>query len=271
MNGDDQDRRVLCDIARSAFGVVDRLLSRDQLLSRELRSSTTGSRQIYREECITVAVATELRERFPEHVEITLFTPPEEARTGADWYWRFEKDGGAIHARVQAKRVQRTEFNQADGVGHVDIDLPQLDQLLSGVAVMPREFAKLQAWVATFVRFPANPPCGQTDLERCSRHRHQARGGQARCVIDQSSLWIAQAREIRAVGKSRLQARDVVKHSLRLDCILPCIDGRDASSGPSTKGFALLSGLPSYQDCVAAIEADVRMRKEFEGALWIRI
>ncbi|MBX3464252.1 MAG: hypothetical protein KF830_13860 [Planctomycetes bacterium] len=268
MNGEDQDRRVLCDIARSAFGVVDRLLSRDQLLSRELRSSTTGSRQIYREECITVEVATELRERFPEHVEITLFTPPEETRTGADWYWRFEKDGGAIHARVQAKRVQRTEFGQADPAGHVEIDLPQLDDLLDGVTGMARarEFAELQAWVATFVRFPANPPCGQTDLQGCSRHSHHAR-----CVVGQPSLWIAQAREIREVGRSRLQARDVVKLSLRLDCILPCIDGQDDGRGPSTKGFALLSGLPPYQDCVAAIEADVRMRKEFEGALRIRI
>jgi hypothetical protein len=84
MNGEDQGRRVLCHIARTAFGVVDRLLSRDQLLARDLRSSTTGSRQIYREECITVEMVTELLDRFPDHVEITLFTPPEEKRTGAD-------------------------------------------------------------------------------------------------------------------------------------------------------------------------------------------
>lgn len=122
MNGECYNRKVLCNIARWAFSVVNRLLERDQLLARELRSATTGSHQIYREECITVEMATELRERFPEHVEITLFTPPEEIRTGADWYWRFEKARGAIHARVQAKRVQRTAFGQADDRGHVDID-----------------------------------------------------------------------------------------------------------------------------------------------------
>lgn len=85
MNDDDQG--TLCGIARCAFKVINRLLSRDQLLARDLRSDQTGSRQIYREECITVEMATELRVQFPGHVEIELFTPPEEARTGADWYW----------------------------------------------------------------------------------------------------------------------------------------------------------------------------------------
>lgn len=84
--------------------------SRDQRLARELRSSTTGSRQIYREESITVEMLTELRGLFRDLVEITLFTSPEEKRTGADWYWRFEKAGAAIHPRVQAQRAQRTEF-----------------------------------------------------------------------------------------------------------------------------------------------------------------
>jgi hypothetical protein len=37
MNGEAANRQVLCDIARSAFGVVNRLLERDQLLAQELR------------------------------------------------------------------------------------------------------------------------------------------------------------------------------------------------------------------------------------------
>lgn len=91
MDGEAVNRQVLCDIARTAFEVVNRLLARDQLLARELQSETTASRQVYREECITVEMAATLRERFPQNVEITLFTPPEETRTGADWYWRFER------------------------------------------------------------------------------------------------------------------------------------------------------------------------------------
>jgi len=119
--GEVANRKNLCDIARTAFEVVNRLLSRDQLLAPALRSETTTSRQVYREECITVEMATTLRERFPQHVEITLFTAPEEARTGADWYWRFERGDQAIHARVQAKRVRRSEFGQDDSDGVVEI------------------------------------------------------------------------------------------------------------------------------------------------------
>jgi len=119
-------------------------------------------------------MATELRERFPDHVEITLFTPPEETRTGADWYWRFEKGGGAIHARVQAKRVQRTEFGQTDDRGHVDLDMPQLTQLVEATRSVPDALAGLQAWLATYARFEANPPCGSNDLQRRHHHRHQA-------------------------------------------------------------------------------------------------
>jgi hypothetical protein len=186
MNGENRDRQILCDIARSAFEVVNRLLSRDQVLARELRTPRTGSRQIYREECITVEVAAELRERFTDHVEITLFTPPEETRTGADWYWRFEKPGGAIHARVQAKRVQRTDFGQADNRGHIDIDVPQLERLLRATADAGTTIPGLEAWLATYARFDATPPCGVMDLQTCCHHRHQAA-----CAEHGPSLWIA--------------------------------------------------------------------------------
>lgn len=264
MNGEGQDRQVLCEIARTAFAVVGRLLSRDQLLAEGLRSSTTGSRQIYREECITVEMATELRERYPDQVEITLFTPPEEKRTGADWYWRFEKAGGAIHARVQAKRVQRTAFGQGDGNGHVDLDTQQLSQLVNWTREEQEELPGLQAWLATYARVQANPPCGSSDLQQCHHHRHQEE-----CVNHGPSLWIAQAKEIQ--GKRRTPIGEIIQKSLRLDCILPCIDGQYADPGPAAKGFTIQSGLRSYQDCVSAIEGNMLLRREFEGALRIAV
>lgn len=150
MNGEDSNRKVLCDIAHCAFEVVNRLLSRDQLLSSELRSTTTGSRQIYREECITVEMVATLHERFPEHVEITLFTPQEETRTGADWYWRFERGDRAIHAHVQAKRVRRAEFGDPDEHGHVEIDRLQLNQLVRATEQERDQLHGLQAWLATY-------------------------------------------------------------------------------------------------------------------------
>lgn len=270
MNGEDQyHRKILCDIARSAFRVVDRLLSRDQLLAHELRSSETGSRQIYREECITVEIATELRERFPDQVEITLFTPPEETHTGADWYWRFEKAGGAIHARVQAKRVQRTEFGQADSGGHVDIDMPQLERLIQATTEAAIQIPGLEAWLATYARFDATPPCGSNNLQTCLSHSHQAA-----CAEHEPSLWIAYAQEIRddpGGGARRRSVKAIIEHSLRLDCILPCIDGRSADPGPAGKGFVIQSGLKTYQDCVAIIEGDTLLRKEFKGALRIMV
>lgn len=265
MNGEDQDRKVLCDIARGAFEVVSRLLVRDQALARELRSSVTGSRQIYREECITVEMAVTLREQFSDHVEITLFTPPEETRNGSDWYWRFEKGDRAIHARVQTKRVQRTEFGQLDNHGHVDIDGLQLNRLLRATAEAT-SLPGLQSWLATYARFDATPPCGSSDLQVCHRHRHQAA-----CAQHGPSLWIAQAREILDANVSRPRVHEIIQRSLRLDCVLPCIDGRNADPGPASKGFAIQNDLRSYQDCVATIEGDARLRKEFEGALRIAV
>lgn len=298
MNGEDRERQILCDIAQSAFGVVNRLLARDQLLARGLRSSTTGSRQIYREECITVEVAAELRELFGDHVEITLFTPPEEKPTGADWYWRFEKAGRAIHARVQAKRVQRTEFDQADGDGRVDLNMPQLRQLVEATRNVP--LTGLQAWIATYTRFKATPPCGFSDLQLCHRHRHADA-----CANHEPSLWIAHAQELLDLAPVETIQRDgggygggggggessgggagyggsggqtgrqtvqsIVERSLRLDCILPCIDGRNVDPGPASKGFMIQRGLSPYQDCVSLIARDTLLRKEFEGALRIAV
>jgi hypothetical protein len=266
MNGEGFNRKVLCDIARCAFEVVNRLLSRDRLLAQELRSPVTGSHQIYREECITVEMAATLRERFPENVDITLFTPPEERRTGADWYWRFEREDRAIHAGVQAKRVQRTEFDQADDRGRIDIDIPQLNQLIETTSILTNELPGLQAWLATYAQFLATPPCFEIDLRNCDHHRHPEM-----CASHEPSLWIARAQEIREFGRQRASVREIIEHSVRLDCMLPCSDGPAAEYGPAVKGFVLQEGLPTYQECVAIIANDARLRTEFEGALRIAV
>jgi hypothetical protein len=211
-------------------------------------------------------MATELRERFPDHVQITLFTPTEEKRTGADWYWRFERPGGAMHARVQAKRVQRTAFGQTDDRGHVDLDMQQLAQLVEATQNAPDMLAGLQAWLVTYARFDASPPCGVSDLQLCSNHQHSSV-----CANHGPSLWIAQAQDFMGGNGSHMAVREIIQKSLRLDCILPCVDGRGTGRGPASKGFTIQGGLPSYQDCVSTIEADARLRKEFEGALRIAI
>lgn len=263
MNGEGNNRKVLCDVARSAFEVVGRLLARDQFLARELRSSTTGSRQIYREESLTVEMAATLREQFPNHVEITLFTPPEEARTGADWYWRFERGDRAIHARVQAKRVQRKQFGEPDEEGYIDIEVSQLNRLVQGTAEAT-DFPGLEAWLATYARSDAFPPCGKHDLQSCPRHSHQKA-----CARATPSLWIAQANEIVRLGDGAATVKTIISHSLRLDCVLPCIDGPDRDPSPASKGFALQSGLKTYQECIALIESDEQLRTEFAGAILI--
>jgi hypothetical protein len=78
-------------------------------------------------------------------------------------------------------------------------------------------------------------------------------------------LWIAQAQIIDGNG-NQMPVREIIQKSLRLDCILPCIDGPHADPGPAGKGFIIQSGLRSYQDCVSTIEADALLRKDFEGA-----
>lgn len=268
MSGD-HNRKILCDIAHSAFAAVNSTLARDQLLARGLRSSQTQSRQIYREECITVEMAATLLEQFPEHIEVTLFSAKEERGNGADWYWRIERDNCAIHARVQAKRVRRTDFGQPDDLGQVEIDGPQLERLIQAASNVT-DLPDLQAWFATFARFNATPPCGHTTLLRCQNHMHMPT-----CLSSQPSLWIAQAQDIlKLSGAGKKQpVRAVVADSLRLDCLLPCIGGArvNANAGPLGKGFALQSGLKSYLDCIAAIESDPMLLKQFEGALRIKI
>lgn len=266
MNGD--DRKVLCDISNSAFGVVTKLLARDQELARQLLSSKTSSRQIYREECLTIEMAVTLREMYPENVQITLFTPHEEKRNGADWYWRIVKGARAVHARVQAKRVHRTEFGQSDDVGQINIDNTQLDQLIK----MTTENAKLpglqnlEAWLVTYTRSNAVPICGESDLQQCTHHKHQST-----CMKELPSLWIAPAKEIQRVlnGMNRVPVRTIIQHSLRLDCLLPCIGGleEDADPGPANKGFTIHGDHRTFQDCIATIEGDTDLREEFEGAL----
>ena len=58
------------------------------------------------------------------------------------------------------------------------------------------------------------------------------------------SLWSAHAQEIQcsSLSKRGVQGKDIIERSLRLDCMLPCIDTAIAS-GPRSKGFLLQSGL----------------------------
>jgi hypothetical protein len=249
---------VLCKIANCAFGVVGNLLNRDQLLAEKLRSSKTKSRQIFREECITLEMAATLKETFPEQVDLTVFTPPEEALNGADWYLRVQKDDFAIHARVQVKRVQRSAFGQLDSDGKVEFDTGQLCKLIAAANSLP----ELQAWVATFARYDAAPPCGARP-SCCPNHRCNRD-----CEKEGSrppSIWIAQAREF-ANRMLPVTIEELVGSSLRLDCILPCIRSQ-GNDGPAQKGFAVAPGLPSFDDCVEAIQTD----GAFEGALQIKV
>ncbi len=265
MNGEDQNRKILCDIAHLAFKVVNDLLSTDQYLASKLRSSGTGSRQFVHEETITNMLAIELLKNFPTYMDFTLFTHNEESRNGADWYWRIERGNHAIHARVQAKRVQRTNFGEADDSGHVNIDLPQLKSLLQTTHADAQRINGLEAWLATYARFSATPPCGCDNLQNCGLHHHAKA-----CANDQPSLWIANAQEIANNKIQQTSIKQIVQHSVRLDCILPCID-RAGTSGPSKKGFVLQSDLQSYKECVDTIEGDPLLRLEFRGALRIHL
>lgn len=85
------------------------------------------------------------------------------------------------------------------------------------------------------------------------------------------SLWIAQADEILNLKRNRLSVREIVEHSVRLDCILPCIDKPNMTDGPAVKGFALGDGLLSYQDCLDVILGNDVLRNQFEGAMRIAV
>jgi hypothetical protein len=263
------DQSVLCQIANCAFGVVSGLLERDQRLAEELRSSAANSFQIVREEQITLDMVSLLRERFPSHVEVTLFTGPEESRNGADWYWRIQKSTGAIHARVQAKRIQRSSFGQMDSGAKVDLDIAQLNRLVAVTESDRENFPSLQSWLATYARFSAEPPCRQ-EPSNCKWH-----GCDGECAGQGSpSIWIAHATDIVArinplAEVQTISVKDIVQKSLRLDCVLPCI-GRPNDDGPAAKGFQLNIGLPTYETCVERIRADPLLQSTFQGAMQVR-
>lgn len=262
------NQSVLCQIANCAFEVVGRLLGRDQLLAEALRSPETNSRQIFREECITLEMIATLKERFPNHIEVTVFTAPEETRNGADWYWRIQKAKGAIHARVQAKRIQRSAFGQPDSEGTIEIDAGQIERLVAAAELDRRYLPGLQTWIATYARYDATPPCNGEPSD-CSKH---GCGGNCAGLRRTPSIWIAQAKEVAENGRQhqRRGIRDIVESSLRLDCILPCID-RPGVIGPNTKGFVLNANLPPYEACVATIQSNPALNNTFEGALQLRL
>jgi len=74
---------------------------------------------------------------------------------------------------------------------------------------------------------------------------------------------------MRNLEAERTTVRTVVEHSVRLDCILPCIAGPDARDGPAVKGFTLATGFPLYQACIDRIQRDPALSKNFEGAMRI--
>jgi hypothetical protein len=121
----------------------------------------------------------------------------------------------------------------------------------------------MQAWLATYARFDATPPCGQTDVMHCPRHRHPGD-----CQAEEPSLWIAKAESFANRHARRVEISEIIQASVRLDCVVPCI-GRQTEGGPEAKGFALQPSLRTFHECVAAIETDAALRSGFEGALRI--
>jgi hypothetical protein len=263
-------QRILCQIANCAFEIVGRLLERDQLLAESLRSTETNSRQIFREESITLEMVATLKERFPNHVDVTVFTAAEETRNGADWYWRFQKANHAIHARVQAKRVQRSAFGQPDSSGTVEIDIDQLQRLIATAELDQVQLPGLQSWLATYARYDATPPCNREPTD-CSKH---GCGGNCAGQPRIPSVWITKAQELVDSPHSRQtrRIRDIVQNSIRLDCVLPCIDiDPSNATGPNAKGLVLSANLPPYEKCVASIERNPAMGDTLRGALQIRL
>ncbi len=264
MDGESINRKMLCDIAHTAFRVVNKLLKTDQKLAKKLRSSETSSHQFVDEETITNMLAIKLLEKFPNNIDFTLFTHNEENQNGADWYWRIECGDHAIHARVQAKRVQRRSFDEPDALGYININSSQMERLLQTTHTTDQKIIGLEAWLVTYTRFEAIPPCGYRNLQSCELHHHAET-----CAKDQPCLWIANARKIvDSEIRNHVSIIEIIEHSVRLDCILPCID-RAGISGPSKKGFVLQSGLQSFKECVDTIMSDPKLRLEFRGALRI--
>lgn len=263
--------KTLCDIAQVAFQATSHLLSLDQSFAGQLRSGATSSRQFIREETITETLVGELASKFSSHIEVNLFTQSEESHNGADWYWRIERGSDAIHARVQAKRIQRSKFGDLDEIGQITIDKEQLEKLINGASQIPG----LEAWFAIYARFSATPLCGYNNLQSCSNHLHAGS-----CKNQQPSVWVAKAQNIQKLANSKLEIRQVIENSLRLDCLLPCIGQRHhmysqtnqaRSPGPAMKGFALRGDLWSYEDCVGSISNNPELFGQFRGALRIKL
>lgn len=248
------------------MGVVGDLLSKDQRLATHLRSATSTSHQIIREESITEQMATTLIDRFPGQVKFTLFTASEEARNGADWYWRIQIGDRAIHARVQAKRVQRDTLGDSDNNGRIDLEMDQLKKLVDSASVDRASLPNLEAWIATFARFNANPSCGRQPVN-CIIH---GCGNSCMGISQPPSIWMAPAAHfIRDRKRQSVSIQDIVTESIRLDCLLPCIEF-EGDRGPKTKGFELAPDLPDFDSCIAAIHANLPLSKSFEGALEIK-
>ncbi|MCW5874749.1 MAG: hypothetical protein KIS88_08920 [Anaerolineales bacterium] len=269
------NQKTLCDIAQVAFEATSHLLSLDQNFAHQLRSGARSSRQFIREETITETLVGELVSNFPRHIELKLFTQPEESQNGADWYWRIERGTDAIHAVVQAKRIQRSEVGAFDDIGDIEINQKQMNRLINGAAKIPG----LEAWLVTYARFDATPPCGCDIVKECSHHFHAGF-----CRNQQPSVWVAKAQDVANLvssGATTLEIKEVIQESLRLDCLLPCINGighplfsglgPTGMPGPGMKGFILKSDLWHYEECLATIENDEQLRKHFRGALRIKL
>ncbi|ABC28203.1 hypothetical protein HCH_01336 [Hahella chejuensis KCTC 2396] len=272
MNGN----KLLCDISRSAFEEINKLLSLDQELAQDLRASATTSRQFIREECITALMAARLVRDYKAQVKIVLFTGNEEKKCGADWYWRFERENGAIHACVQAKRVGRNYFDQPDSKGSVIFTNEQLEKLNTNLDKYQAKIKQLDAWVATFARANLSPPCGYEELNLCPLHMHCGECNDIGYEGDNrfSSLWIAKAEKIlkRINGKSiTMRINNIVEQSIRLDCLLPCIGDESSEHGPASKGFVLSKLSQTFDDCVEVIQKDKKLSDSFEGAMLIKI
>ncbi|KAA3608748.1 MAG: hypothetical protein DWQ01_11640 [Planctomycetota bacterium] len=230
-------------------------------------------------------------------MDLILFSGSEEKEKGADWYWHISVGDRAIHSLVQAKRIQRTEFGQDDKNGIVRIDWEQLQKLVSAAKRQPDdELPHLEAWLVTFGRhMNALPPCPRPKLHinDCHIHNHVPP-----CQALTPSVWVAQAGKVSGVLKtsssktSRVKFEEILKESLRLDCLLPCIrpaseleaDKKESQekpqpsngaslpmSGPSTKGFFLEKGIPAFDQCLERVLEKKELKSKLQGALHIHL
>lgn len=264
------DQSTLCRIANEAMMVVSELLTADQAHAGDLRSGLGSSRQFVREETITESLAIRLQSKFSEHVEMQLFTPAEEVRFGADWYWHFRRGNMAIHALVQAKRVRRSEFGQSDEDGLINVDWSQLQTLRAYADMKRRSMPGLQTWLASYARLKAMPPCGMVP-SKCGNHGCTSCSGEVT-----PSIWIEQVDNLLRVYGSRratgIRVGEIVSDSVRLDCLLPCV--RDSASaagsalGPGVRNLFLSADVPSFRRCLGTIRRDQELSAVLQGALY---